>query len=102
MCIIDKKGNNVKETKLMFKVWVTKYALTQGIFEEEVTFGSGTTEMVVTNHDNGCGNYYHGKGREWHETKASAVAKADEMRKAKIASMKKKIMKLEKLNFEAM
>lgn len=92
----------MKETKLMFKVWIAKYALTQGIFEEEVYLCQSGPEMVSTAPEYGIANYYHGKGREWHETKASAVAKADAMRKDKIASMKKKIAKLEKLNFEAM
>lgn len=44
--------------------------------------------------------YYHGKGDEWHETKESAIAKAEEIRKKKINSLKKQIEKLEKMKFE--
>jgi hypothetical protein len=90
------------ETK-KFKAWITKYALTQGIYEigavvcdtdesgdmiEEIKLAAATS------------NYYHGKGRDWHETKESAIACAEEMRKKKIAAMKKQIVKLEQMKFE--
>lgn len=78
------------------KVWITKYALTQGIFEAEAeVIEDGTVrvrqEFIVS--------YYHKEGRDWHKTKESAVAKAEEMRKKKIASLKKQIEKLEKKKF---
>lgn len=84
------------------KVWISKYALTQGIFEAEVTSNcldvDPTGNMIAT-----CeGSYmahYHGEGREWHKDKQSAIAKAEEMRKKKIASLKKQIEKLEKMEF---
>lgn len=44
--------------------------------------------------------YYHEEGKEWHRTKESAIAKAEEMRKKKIASLQKQIKKLENINFE--
>lgn len=44
--------------------------------------------------------YYHGEGNDWHRTKESAIAKAEEMRKKKIASLKKQIEKLEKMEFK--
>lgn len=37
--------------------------------------------------------------KEWHDTQAEAIAFAEEMRIKKIASLKKQIAKLEKINF---
>ena len=58
-------------------VWITKYALTKGIFE-----------MDVESQSEGC------------KTKAAAIAKAEKMRRKKIASLKKQIEKLESMKFE--
>ena len=38
-------------------------------------------------------------GKDWHRTPESALARAEEMRKAKIASLKKSIAKLEAMTF---
>lgn len=46
--------------------------------------------------------YYHGDGKEWHKTKESAIAKAEEMRRKKIAILKKQIKALEGIKFEQM
>ena len=79
------------------KVWITKYALTSGILEKEVKdFGDGSVREI----ENSFPIYYHGEGKEWHRTKESAIAKAEEMRKKKIASLKKQIEKLEKMEFK--
>lgn len=79
------------------KVWITKYALSKGIKEKEVEQSDEFPEIV-------CGkdlyDSYHGEGKEWHRTKESALAKAEEMRKKRIASLRKQIEKLEKLRFE--
>ena len=86
-------------------VWITKYALTQGI--EEID-SNQVKEFEMT--DTGClcfrrnGKYsfvteiYSQK--EWYRTKESAIKKAEEMRQKKIASLKKQIEKLEKMRFE--
>lgn len=77
------------------KAWITKYALTKGILEKEVDdCGDG---MVIES-NNHFPTYYH--GTDWHKDKKSAIAKAEEMRKKKIASLKKKIEKLEKMKFD--
>ena len=77
------------------KVWITKYALTKGILEKEVEdCGDG----MVKESDNNFPTYYH--GTDWHTEKKSAIAKAEEMRKKKIASLKKKIEKLERMEFD--
>ena len=81
------------------KVWITKYALTQGIYETEVEdIGNGWFNEVTG-------------ARPWTErynkrdlclTKESAIARAGEMRLKKIASLEKQIDKIKKLNFEEM
>lgn len=81
----------------VFTAYITKYALSGGILKKEVKLEHNTGSMVVAL-DNGY-SFYHGEGREWHRTKESAVARAEEMRVAKIASLKKQIAKLEKLSF---
>ena len=76
------------------KVWITKYALSQGIFAVEGDpVGDGLFRPA------GEWHHYHGEGKEWHRTLESAVARAEEMRKAKIASLAKQIRKLDKLTF---
>lgn len=79
------------------KVWITKYALTTGIFEmtAEITEHGSAYDMHSS-----FPTYYHGEGKEWHKTKESAIARAEEMRHKKIASLKKQIEKLEGMKFE--
>lgn len=81
------------------KVWITKYALRSGIFSAEVEEEDENDTVVVRN-DNSLNPYYHGDGREWHRTKESAIAKAEDMRKKKITSLKKQIEKLENMEFD--
>lgn len=75
------------------KVYVTKYALTQGVFacEAEATH----SPSIVT-----CGRAaYHGEGRDWHRTWESALARAEKMRTERLRSLKASIAKLEKTAF---
>lgn len=64
-------------------VWITKYALSEGIKELEVTQSDEFPDMV-------CGKVlnksYHGEGKDWHRTHASAVSRAEEMRKKRLAA----------------
>lgn len=81
------------------KVWITKYALTNGVIENdaEICIDADETGNMISC---GIGNYYHGEGKEWHKTKESAIKKADEMRQKKIESLKEQIEKLERMRFE--
>jgi hypothetical protein len=69
-------------------VWRTEYTYPDGIMfcEEIVSADISSTK-------------YHSEGIEWHRTESSAIARAEEMRLAKIASLKKQIAKLEKMKF---
>ena len=80
------------------KVWITKYALTEGIFEVDAEFREGDT-MISYKLDDRYSQYAHGEGREWCATEAAAKERAEDMRKARIASLRKSIAKLEKLRF---
>lgn len=79
------------------KVYITKYALSKGIFELEVEQSKNFPDMV-------CGfiydDHYHGEGIEWHRTMEAAITRAEEMRLKKIRSLKKQIEKLERMKFQ--
>lgn len=84
----------MKETPT--KLWITKYALTKGIVEAEGRFGD-SGEWAHTE------RFRHTsfrRGESAHTTRADAVAKANQMRILKIASLEKQIEKLRKLKFE--
>jgi hypothetical protein len=76
-------------------VWVTKYALTDVVQKvPHVILCSIGTEMAKVG-----GVYFHGEGRDWHRTEEAAKNRAETMCVAKIESLKKKILKLDKLEF---
>lgn len=70
------------------KVWITRYALTQGLFQIDAEivdgiYASGRTltgDRIFT--------------RDWAKTPEDALAKAHEMRRLRIASLKRSITKL--------
>lgn len=80
----------------MKKVFITTYALTRGIKEEEArikSFKEGEYAHIK-------GEYIgYAIGKEAFYTLEEAIKKAEEMRKKKIASLKKQIEKLEKMEF---
>ena len=78
------------------KVWITKYALTDGIQECEGEAVDSFPNVVAVK-GGYCTAHYHGK--DWHKTYEAAVIRAGEMRVSKIAALKKKIAKLETLSF---
>lgn len=75
------------------KVFVTKYALSNGIKETDCKISEQFPDMAVD------GLAYHHKP-DWHENKEDAIIQAEKMRVAKIASLKKQLNKLEKLKFD--
>lgn len=78
------------------KVWITKYALTIGIYEVEAD--RRMDEDMISVKENGEEKYYY--GYEWTRTKEEAVEIAYELRNYEILSLKKQIEKLEKMKFE--
>ena len=85
------------------KVWITKYALTKGIYSADVVGNMGTGDTGVCVVDiNGHNRQSYFFRNDWHKTKKAAIARAKEMRKKKIASLKKQIKKIEGLDFDKM
>ena len=78
------------------KVWISKYALTKGIFEMDVRI-SEDGKSAYGQLFNEC---YHKKGIEWHEAREDAVRRAEEMRENKIRNLEKQIQKLKDMTFE--
>lgn len=74
------------------KLFITKYALTNGIEEVEGTLDRG----CASTHDRFTRYFY---GNDWHLTREKAITRAEQMRVSKIASLKKQITKLEGLKF---
>jgi len=76
-------------------LWLTKYALTDGI-EEETARGDGHDDYVFVS-----GRLWssYKLGRDVHLTREDAVRAAEAMRKKKIASLRKQIEKMEALTF---
>lgn len=81
------------------KVYLTKYALSDGIKEIEAERGVSAADGLITWEKHGYSQYAH-KG-EWFRTLEEAVADAEERRFKKLASLKKQIEKLRKLTFSA-
>lgn len=73
------------------KVWISKYALRTGIYAEEVEV---VREGVVRS-----GHWKFFYQNDWHHSLESALWRAEEMRVAKLASLRKQIAKLEKIDF---
>lgn len=82
----------------MITVWITKYALTTGIMTEQVEEPTTHAPNMVCARAMGFSAYFHGK--DWHRTKGGAVLRAEEMREAKLVSLRKQITKMEKLTWE--
>lgn len=83
------------------KAFITKYALTEGIQEKEGEV-IGTDGRYFSNSNlagYAVGRFFLGP-KDWTTDRDVAVERAESMRKAKIASLKKQIAKLEALKFE--
>lgn len=87
-----------KETR---KIWVTKYALTKGVFSADAELSSEYLQMAVVEGDirlGTCRSCYHGS--DWHLTRSCALEQAERMRARKLESLRKQIAKLEALKFD--
>ena len=71
------------------KVYITKYALTQGIFERDDANFNGNVASVP---DPAGTTYYH--GMDWHRDKDAAIKRAENMLSAKVESLHRQISKL--------
>lgn len=78
-------------------VYVTKYALTRGILEIEVKECKTSTDMVEGVEE---WKWTYFNSGEWFSIRAEAVARAYEMRGAKLVSLRKQLDCISKLKFE--
>lgn len=77
-------------------VWITKYAITRGIYELEI---SRISEDGQTVYGKAWNDSFRGEGKNWCRTREEAVKRADAMRLKRIEDLKKQIAKLEKMKF---
>lgn len=88
------KTTNDESTE--FTAWITKYALTSGIFTTRaVECSNGMARDTKAKYM----SLYHGEGRDWHRTEESARRRFDEMREAKIHSVVRQLNKLKTMKF---
>ena len=85
------------------KVWITKYALTEGIIEAEAE-QTQVSEKLITCKKEGWFEgalfpHFYGEGKEWHRSPEEARAYANLMVRRKIESLDKQRAKLQKLVF---
>mgnify|MGYP000983773435 CR=1 FL=1 len=80
------------------EIFITKYALTKGIFRAEGSVAAGVAVYKQSN--KWYDQYAHGEGKDWTRTGLAAIQRAHQMRVAKIASLKKQIAKLEAMDFK--
>jgi hypothetical protein len=78
------------------KVYVTKYALTKGIIEMDVTQSKNYPTMV-SNKENSWQTIHK---PYWHENREDAVIHSQELLKKKMKSLRNMMNKLEKMTFE--
>lgn len=74
------------------KIWITKWALTQGIIEAEATDeGDGYAKVK--------GDYSLYRRDEWYRSKEDAIKHSEVLRDKKIKSLEKQILKIKNLKF---
>lgn len=78
-------------------VYITKYALTQGILWREVQQSELAPKMVTCINGHGQRECFHKP--YWHTTRSAARKHAETMRMRKIVSLDFQIKKLESLTF---
>lgn len=78
----------------MQKIFVTKYALSSGIFECEAEIEG---DIATYRGEDLYNQYFHGK--DWHTSLEAAVGQAEEMRIKKLKSLDKQIKKISAIDF---
>jgi hypothetical protein len=80
------------------RAYITKYALSQGIFSVEGRLHSGEYDMFIYRTANShFDQYAHGK--DFHLTRKAAIERAEEMRKRKLDSLIKQQAKISNMTF---
>ncbi len=84
----------------LIKIWVTKYALTSGIFEAmaEVEKNLKGLARIPKNYKTSESAQYFDVN-DWHLSEKEAFKRAEEMKVKKIVSLEKQVKKIKSLNF---
>ena len=75
------------------KVWISKNALHGGVYEaewDERSYLISGTDAIP----------HHKRGKYWFDTKAEAVAQANDMRDKKVAELEMRLRELRAMNFD--
>jgi len=78
------------------KAYITKYALTKGIFEEEGEVKPNCPDLLIVR-VKGKPHFYRGK--EWHTSRTDAEERAEAMRARRVEKLKAQLEKLQGLKF---
>jgi len=80
------------------RVWITKLALSRGVFEIEADFcpANQTDQIVQTKPYPKHATFYYGKGINWHDTAQGAMVYAVKMQNAEVQKLRDKAVKLQK------
>ena len=98
MILTTFKETKMEERKLL-TVWVTKYALTTGIWKHEAET-THSEDMICVRGDKTKGEFdQHFHGKDWHTSEKAAKERAEEMRIKKLKSIDKQIKKIKGLVF---
>ncbi len=82
----------------MTKIYVTKYALTTGIFSIDADVSEDGKMALYKQSGSRFTEFAH--GNEFHLTKEGALSRAEEMRIRKLQSLDKKVKQLSAMKFE--
>lgn len=81
------------------KVWITKYAMTSGVFTAEAERAGNMGCIVRSVKRSRFTGWF--QGNDWHTDEAKAIERFNQMKQKKIASLKKQLAKVEALEFLA-
>lgn len=83
----------------MTTIYVTKYALTRGIlvYESSIEDLVDRDGSVIVRDPDGINKRAYYRGNDWHISPDAAMARAEEMRTAKIDSLRKQLSRMQAL-----
>lgn len=82
------------------KVWITKYALSSGIFEANAEICANISQdMIRLTREGRYEELFHGEGKDWHLTEEGARERLKELKERKVRSLLKQISKIESIKF---
>ena len=79
------------------KIFITQWALTEGIMEREATATQWPRMVSCRPFPNKLLTFF--RKPYWHETREEAVAQAERMRQSTIRSLRRRLAKLEAMTF---